>query len=101
MKTARLVLTSNIFYLLSYMPEIIVSLMVIIYSNKISKFSNFNFSSTLIIEEFESIELLSIIFNFYILIYFNSNFYSGYLHLKDKAFFVLSKISRGQKKGKK
>ena len=91
MKTARMVMTSNIFYLLSYMPEIIVSIMVIAYSNNISNFSNFNFSSTLIIEEFETIELLSIVFNFFILIYFNTNFYSGYQHLIKQAFLLYLK----------
>ena len=94
MKTARMVMTSNIFYLLSYMPEIIVSIMVIAYSNNISNFSDFNFSSTLIIEEFETIELLSIVFNFFILIYFNTNFYSGYQHLIKQAFFALFKTSK-------
>ena len=97
MKTARMVMTSNIFFLLSYMPEIIVSFMVIVYSNNIYKFTNFNFSSTLIVEEFESVELLSIVFNFYILIYFNTNFYSGYRHVKDEAFLAISKISKSIK----
>ena len=97
MKTARMVMISNIFYLLAYMPEIVVSLLVITYSNNLYKFPNFNLSSTLIIEEFETIELLSIVFNFYILIYFNYNFYIGFQHLKDKAFFALLKLLKRQK----
>jgi hypothetical protein len=81
-KTARMFMISNIFYLLAHMPELIVSVLIIVYSNNISKFPNFNFSSVIIIEEFETIELLSIVFNFYILVYFNTNFRSGYRHLK-------------------
>ena len=93
-----MVMISNIFYLLAHMPEVIVSVLVIVYSNNISKFPNFNFSSVLIIEEFETIELLSIIFNFFILLYFNTNFRSGYRHLKDKTLFGLSKMLKFERK---
>ena len=85
-KTTRMAIISNLFYLITYLPELIVSIIITIYSNQISKFLFYisSVSSMLIVEEFEIFGLISVVSIFYNLIYFNKNFNISYQDFKDK-----------------
>ena len=80
-KVARMVVISNTFYLLTCLPEFVLSLIIIFFSKEISHYTNFNFKSSLIIDESKVFCLLSIVFNFYILIIFNRNFKKSFICL--------------------
>lgn len=85
-RVARMVVISNTFYLLTSLPEFILSIVINFFSREISHFSNFNFKSSLIIEESEVFCLLSIVFNFYILIIFNRNFKQSFNFIINRLF---------------
>jgi hypothetical protein len=82
----KMVIVNSILYLISHMPEFVVSILLIIYTRKISNFCLNNLSCDLINEEAEFFNIMSIVFQFYVFKAFNKNFDDSYLDLK-KAFF--------------
>ena len=89
-KVTRMVVISNTLYLLTSLPEFICSLILNVFSSSLSHFSGYNFSTSLITNESEVFCLVSIVFNFYILVFFNQNF--------KKSFLLVIKISSDKQK---
>jgi hypothetical protein len=78
-KVTRMVVISNTLYLMTSLPEFLSSLFLNIFSKQLSHFYAYNFSTSLITYESGVFCLLSIVFNFYILVFFNQNFNKSFL----------------------
>jgi hypothetical protein len=82
----KMVIVNSILYLTSHMPEFVVSILLIIYTRKISNFCLNNLSCDLINEEAEFFNIMSIVFQFHVFKAFNKKFSESYLDLKKRFF---------------
>jgi hypothetical protein len=70
----RMILFNSLIYILSHLPEFTVTLLLIVYSKKISKFCNDKLACDLLNEEAESFSFISIVCQFYVFKIFDKNF---------------------------
>ena len=75
---------NSLLYIVSHVPEFFVTILLIIYSKKISKFCNYIFSCELISEESDFFSLLSISCQFYVFLLFDKNFSSSFSNIKSR-----------------
>ena len=78
----RMVLVNSFIYILSHLPEFATTLMLIVFSKKISRFCDTNLSCDLINEEAEVFCLISIVFQFFIFRFYDKNFKASFLEIK-------------------
>ncbi len=79
----RMVFCNCFLYIISHLPEFIVTLSLILFSGRIAKFCKFNFSCDLLNEEAEFFGLISMVCQFYIYKVFDKNFRASFEHLKE------------------
>ena len=72
-KLNRMILFNSFIYILSHLPEFTMTLLLIIYSKKISNFCKNRFSCDLLNEEAEFFGLISIVCQFYVFKIFDKN----------------------------
>ena len=91
----RMILWNSILYIISHLPELITSLLLIIFAKEITLFCNFNLSCDIINEEAEFFCLISIVFQFYIFKIFDRNFRDGFNQLKSQiALYLISMMGK-------
>ena len=90
----KMVIVNSILYLTSHMPEFLVSILLIIYTRKISNFCLNNLSCDLINEVAEFFNIISIVSQFFVFKAFNKKFNDSYLELKKR--FLDSSISKNK-----
>jgi hypothetical protein len=83
----KMVIVNSILYLISHMPEFLVSILLIIYTRKISNFCLNNLSCDLINEVAEFFNIISIVFQFFVFKTFNKNFNDSYLEFRNRYLF--------------
>jgi hypothetical protein len=83
-KLNRMVVLNLSLYLISHLPGFIVSLILIIFSNKLKNFCQFKLSCDLINEEAQFFFIISITFQYFIFNYFNKKFNDSFQELKQK-----------------
>ena len=88
----RMILVNSLLYIFSHLPEFTITLLLIIYSKKISQFCMSNLSCDLINEEAEFFSLISIACQFYIFKIFDKNFKSSYSDIKSSTIMFLKKL---------
>ncbi len=80
----RMILFNSLIYILSHLPEFTMTLLLIIYSKKISKFCSDKLACDLLNEEAESFSFISIVCQFYVFKMFDKNFKSSLNQLISK-----------------
>ena len=80
----RMIFCNSILYITSHLPEFATVILLIVDSQKISKFCQYNYSCDLISEESEFFGLISIVFQFYIFKIFDKNFKTSFQDLKSR-----------------
>ena len=90
----RMIMGNSFIYVLSHLPEFVVTLLLIVYSREILNFCNFYLSCDLINEEAEFFGLVSIVGQFYIFLIFDKNFSSSFNDLKLK---LMGNVQKGDK----
>ena len=85
---------NSFIYVLSHLPEFVVTLLLIVYSREILNFCNFYLSCDMINEEAEFFGLISILGQFYIFLIFDKNFCSSFNDLKRK---LIGNVHKGDK----
>jgi hypothetical protein len=83
----RMILFNSFLYVLSHLPEFIITLLLIIYSKKISNFCKNKFSCDLLNEEAEFFGLISIVCQFYVFKIFDKNFKKSFNNIKSNGIF--------------
>ena len=78
-----MVLINSLIHVFFYLPGFVTALLLIVFSEQVNMFEDYNFSSNLINEEAETLNLVSIALQFYILVYFNNSFYCSFV--KDRS----------------
>ena len=78
----RMILFNSLIYILSHLPEFTITLLLIVYAEKISNFCQNKFSCDLLNEEAEFFGLISIVCQFYVFKIFDKNFNTSFAHLK-------------------
>lgn len=86
-RITRMVLINSLIHVFFYFPGFVAALLLIVFSKQVNMFEDYNFSSNLINEEAETLNLVSIALQFYIFVYFNNSFY---LSFKDLVFKIFS-----------
>ena len=81
-----MILFNSFIYIVSHLPEFLVTLLLIVYSKKISNFCNDKFSCDLLNEEAEFFCLISIVCQFYVFKIFDKNFKRSFEELKSNLF---------------
>ena len=87
----RMILFNSFIYVLSHLPEFLVTLLLIIYSKAISNFCKNKFSCDLLNEEAEFFCLISIVCQFYVLRNFDKNFKRSFEELKSNLYSLVFK----------
>ena len=85
----RMIFFNSFNYILSHLPEFVVTLLLIVYARRIAKFCNNKFSCDLLNEEAEVFSLISMVFQFYMFKMFDRNFKSSCEDLKKKVFMFM------------
>ena len=80
----RMVLINSIIYIVSHMPEFLVTLILIVNAKKISEFSKYRFSTDLLNEEAAFFSLVSITGQLYIFLIFDKNFKESFKDLANR-----------------
>jgi hypothetical protein len=83
-RITRMVLIASTLFFVSHFPEFISSILLLVYSKKLSRIFDYHLSTNLINDEAQVFTLISISFQFYVLIKFNNNFHVGFKHLFKK-----------------
>jgi len=78
----RMIFYSSLAYITSHMPECIVTILLVVYSKKISKFCENNVSCEIMSEEAEFFCLISIVCQSYIFIFFDKNFKASFKEIR-------------------
>ena len=78
----RMILFNSFIYIVSHLPEFLVTLLLIVYSKMISNFCNNKFSCDLFNEEAEFFCLISIVCQFYVFKIFDKNFKRSFNQIK-------------------
>ena len=90
MNAKRMVIITNLVYIVSYAPEFVSTILAIVFSKGVS-FMNYNFSTNLVNEICEVFGLVALMFNFYIFLIFNKNFRTSFNEIKEKKFKLFRK----------
>lgn len=94
-KIKKLVIANNILFLFSHFPEFITTILLIIYSKKLSSFCFDYFSCTDLIEISQSFNLLSFSFQIFIFLDFDRNFRQSLADLKQRLInWIILKMNR-------
>ena len=80
----RMVFYNGLMYVISHLPEFVITLLLVIYSKKISNYCQYNFSCDLVSEEADVFSLVSIVCQFYIFKVFDKNFKISFSDLRQK-----------------
>jgi hypothetical protein len=88
-KVNRMILFNGLLYVFSHLPEFVVTLLLVVYSKKISNLCQYNFSCDLVSEEAEFFCLISIVCQFYIFKIFDKNFKTSFQDLKHQLLSVV------------
>jgi hypothetical protein len=80
----RMIFYNGLLYVFSHLPEFVTTLLLVIYSKKISNYCQYNFSCDLVSEEADVFSLISIVCQFYIFKVFDKNFKISFLDLRQK-----------------
>jgi hypothetical protein len=89
-KVNRMILFNGLLYVFSHLPEFVVTLLLVVYSKKISNLCQYNFSCDLVSEEAEFFCLISIVCQFYIFKVFDKNFKENFRDLKHQLLSMLT-----------
>ena len=89
-----MILFNSFIYVLSHLPEFIITLLLIIYSKNISNFCKNKFSCDLLNEEAEFFGLISIVCQFYVFKIFDKNFKRSFNGLKSNVYYFLLRKER-------
>ena len=82
----KLIITNGIIFFLSHVPEFILTLLLILFKNRLANFCFYFISCFELIEIFESFSLISISFQFFVFKHFDHNFILSITDLKKKIF---------------
>jgi hypothetical protein len=85
-KVNRMILFNGLLYVFSHLPEFVATLLLVVYSKKISNLCQYNFSCDLVSEEAEFFCLISVVCQFYIFKVFDKNFKESLCDLKQRFF---------------
>lgn len=83
-KITRMVIINGLFYVIFYFPEFISTLVMSIFSIKVYEFVDYNLEINILPEVAQTLNLISISFQFYIFICFNNNFNDSFSFLVRK-----------------
>lgn len=73
-KVKKIIIANGSLYFLAHIPEFVVTLLLIIFSQKLYDFCNYFFSCTELIGIAEGFNFLSIVFQLFIFLKFDRNF---------------------------
>jgi len=90
----RMILVNSLIYIVSHLPEFVMTLLLFIYSTKMESFCNNKFSCDFLNEEAEFFGLISIVCQFYIFKIYDKNFKKSFSQISTN----LGKICFGTKK---
>ena len=77
-RVTRMVVIVGLLFFVSHFPEFLSSLILLIYSENLTKIFDYHFSTSLINEEAQVFTLVSISCQFYVFLKFNNSFYAGF-----------------------
>jgi hypothetical protein len=83
-KINQMVIVNSVVFLVSHMPEFVITILLYVYKRKIERFCRFFFSCDLISHEAEFFNSISIMCTFYILLIFDRNFKESFHHIFKK-----------------
>ena len=83
-RITRMVFIVSLLFFVSHFPEFLTSILLLVYSKKLSNLSDSMLSTNLINEEAQVFTLVSISCQFYVFLKFNKNFYTGFKCLLSK-----------------
>jgi hypothetical protein len=92
----RMIFYSSLAYITSHLPECIVTILLVVYSKKISKFCENNISCEITSEEAEFFCLISIVCQSYIFIFFDKNFKASFKEIRAR--WTMPCCNSGEKK---
>jgi hypothetical protein len=84
----RMILLNGFIYILSHIPEFLSSILLIVFSKKISHFCFVRLSCDLVNEEMAIFSLISIVTQFYIFLMFDKNFRKSFIEIKARLFSI-------------
>lgn len=85
-KINRMICLNSLLYVVSHLPEFLVTLLLVVFAKSVAKFCHFNFSCHLMGEEAEFFSLVSIVCQFFIFKVFDKNFKASCKDLKERFF---------------
>ena len=93
----RMIFVNSLLYVLSHMPEFIISILLIVYSKEIVKFCSNNVSCDLLNEEAAFFSLISIVCQFYVFKMFDANFKRSFNDIKSCLFAFICRCKQKRK----
>jgi hypothetical protein len=87
----RMIFFNSLIYIVSHLPEFVITLILIIYARKISAFCKEKISCDLLNEEAEFFSLISMVCQFYVFKIFDNNFRSSFDDIKKSLYSLISR----------
>ncbi len=91
-KVNRMVFTNGFIIFVTHMPEFVVTLMLLVFRNRIANFCTYKLPCDLIDEEAQSLSLVSTVAQCFVFVKFDKNFRESFLDLYAKLIFKLSNL---------